>query len=817
MAGFKIEVTVEIGDLSFEPPFVDIGTYNGNIYWGDTNVSNITAYNDPDRIHNYASPGSYEVEFIGSFPGWSFNNGGDKNKVTKIIYQGDPADFDGLQSLIRGFWGCYNLRSLGLGSILTDGLQYLNNCFRDCGQNTTPMSISYGLFNNMSDVTIMTSTFLDCNLTGSIPSGFFDACINVSNAARCMEGCDGLYGEIPSLLLEPLTQNSYFNAFFKGCSNLKLRPDIFYAEGDQETRFYNQSPIFDDIFNGAGTNLSDNIVPRLWDCNFGSGTPSHSSWIDGHGASTLANWKNIPVSWGGPSVSPPTISGVSANIVVDKQNILLNTTDTLPFQYDGKVELCNNQDYSMATVFVEQNVNYVGWSDAQIGIEVNIGDLNLGEAYLFVTTDRGDRNALGFPITLISSIVDLANNPVAYGTNKQFIGYIEPESTPETLSLKMYNFLLYSIRQADSTREGAFFVKRLFEGPQAVWQKTHDKIFSIKNLWSITKCQDEALKFLKWIVGWTSELDYVTDELDNDTLRKLIATSVPLWRKRGIEETTLDILTIVANARCLIWNWFDYRWIIDETEFGENHQGRDSWIIDNPGEPDFGEYYSTLRIVDDSTLNRTLVKNIVKLMRPCGERMEIAYIDFLDRFLVEGDTSQWETPSGSSIVAENGHGVLNDSAYQLAVVTAGDAAVWTRYVFYCRIKGIGTGNSYGVVFYYLDTDNYYELVLNIDSVSDDYVLNKIVGGSSTLVTSGTISQKILDDVWYGVRIHIDVENGSNRIKLYIDGSEIFNILDSSTLDSGTIGFFSSASTTSELDECELFQLPLVTELVDINS
>jgi hypothetical protein len=815
MAGFKIEVTVEIGDLSFEPPFVDIGTYNGNIYWGDTNVSNITAYNDPDRIHNYASPGSYEVEFIGSFPGWSFNNSGDKNKVTKIIYQGDSVDFDGWQ--LFDLYGCSNLESLGSGSILSDGLVLLTNSFRSIGNNTNGVVIPSGIFDGLSSVTNISSLFVSTKLDGSLPSGLLDSFVNVTNLARCFQAATGLAGDIPSRFFAELTSATFWNYAFYLVSSVRIPSDLWYSDGEKSTRFLNKSSNFFHCFDGCGTDYSDNVVPDLWNCDFGIATPQHDNWIDGHSASTLANWKNIPVDWGGPAVPPPTINSISDNTIVDKQDLLLNTDDTLPFQYNGKVELCNNQDYSTSSVFVEQTINYAGWSDTQIGIEINRGTLDLGEAYLFITTDRGDRNALGFPVIIISNIVDLANNPVINGTSKQFIGYIEPESTPETLSLKMYNFLLYSIRQADSTREGAFFVKRLFEGPQAVWQKTHDKIFSIKNLWSITTCPDEALKFLKWIVGWTSELDYVTDELDNDTLRKLISTSVPLWRKRGIEETTLDILTIVANARCLIWNWFDYRWIIDETEFGENHQGRDSWIIDNPGEPDFGEYYSTLRIVDDSTLNRTLVKNIVKLMRPCGERMEIAYIDFLDRFLVEGDTSQWETPSGSSIVAENGHGVLNDSAYQLAVVTAGDAAVWTRYVFYCRIKGIGTGNSYGVVFYYLDTDNYYELVLNIDSVSDDYVLNKIVGGSSTLVTSGTISQKILDDVWYGVRIHIDVESGSNRIKLYIDGSEIFNILDSSTLDSGTIGFFSSASTTSELDECELFQLPLVTELVDINS
>ncbi len=417
----------------------------------------------------------------------------------------------------------------------------------------------------------------------------------------------------------------------------------------------------------------------------------------------------------------------------------------------------------------------------------------------------------------LDSITDLSNNNILDGSVEQFIGYVEPETTPETLSLKMYNFLLYTIRQIDSTREGTFFVKRLFEGPQSVWQTTHDKIFSIKDLWSITKCPDEYLKYLKWIVGWTSELDYVTDELDFYTLRRLIASSIPLWRKRGQEETIIDIISLVANSRCRIWNWFDYRWITDETEFVEDHQGRDPWIVDIQGEPDFGEYYNTLRIVDNGDLDRTLVKNLVKFMKPCGERIEIAYIDFLDMFLVEDDTSQWETAVGEPMIVQDGYGILEDTSYQLSIVSFGDSLVWNRYVFYCRIKGIGTGNPYGLVFYYKDVDNYYELILNIDSITNDYVLNKIEDGASTNVTSGTIIQKILDDIWYGIRIHIDEESGSNRIKLYIDGSEIFNVLDSSTLEEGTIGFFNSASATTKLDECELFQLPLETELVDINS
>ncbi|MEJ2023432.1 MAG: hypothetical protein P8Y00_00140 [Deltaproteobacteria bacterium] len=153
-----------------------------------------------------------------------------------------------------------------------------------------------------------------------------------------MEGC-GLSGEVPSLLLEPLSQNVYFNSFFEGCGGLKLRPDIFYADGDQGTRFYNQSPVFDDVFNGVGTSLSDNTIPDLWTCDYGSGTPSHASWITGHSASTATNYNFVPVSWGGtafsPSIKPLTGSYVYDGLDVGQLRDYLSKLRTGSYVYGG--------------------------------------------------------------------------------------------------------------------------------------------------------------------------------------------------------------------------------------------------------------------------------------------------------------------------------------------------------------------------------------------------------------------------------------------------------------------------------------------------
>jgi photosystem II stability/assembly factor-like uncharacterized protein len=385
-------------------------------------------------------------------------------------------------------------------------------------------------------------------------------------------------------------------------------------------------------------------------------------------------------------------------------------------------------------------------------------------------------------------IQDLANNSIAVDTTGQFIGYSESEETSETLSLKMYNFLLYPIRQSDSSMEGKYFVKRLFQGPQNVWQTIHDKIFSIKDLWSVTRCPDEALKYLKNIVGWTRELDYITDELDYDTLRRLIASSVPLWSKRGKEETIIDIISLVLNTRCVIWNWFDYRWIVDETEFAEQHAGYDSWIIDH-GEEGLGEYSSNIRIVDDGTLNKDLVKNVLKLIRACGERIEISYINFLDRFLVDDDTSQWDNVEGTIMSVSDSIAELDVSVeYQLSVANVESAYEWSRYVAYFRIQGEGD-TGFGVVFYYQDSDNYYGLELLI-SPYESYKLFKVVSGVYEAVKIGKLNYDLSENTWYGIRVHMDVDdNGLDIIKIYLDTELIVDssdVSDSIAL-AGTLG------------------------------
>ena len=64
------------------------------------------------------------------------------------------------------------------------------------------------------------------------------------------------------------------------------------------------------------------------------------------------------------------------------------------------------------------------------------------------------------------------------------LGWKEEINVEEALKLDIYLFIIESIRIEDQN-QGAFFLKRFLQGPQEIWNKTQESIFSLKNLWDI--------------------------------------------------------------------------------------------------------------------------------------------------------------------------------------------------------------------------------------------------------------------------------------------------------------------------------------------
>jgi hypothetical protein len=392
----------------------------------------------------------------------------------------------------------------------------------------------------------------------------------------------------------------------------------------------------------------------------------------------------------------------------------------------------------------------------------------------------------------------------------------------------MYDFLINPIRRADrSTGPGGgnLFVKRYLQGPQAIWDAIQRRGFAVRDLWDVTRIEDEFLTYLKNIVGWTEEptLKAITDRLTDAQLRKLISVSVALWKIRGTESSYEAFLSVVTDARMHVWNWFDLRWILDETALGEDHQGRDPWLISENGDKE-----SDIRIVDDGEEDRTLLLAMLRLFKPGGEVLFVRWIDFLDKFLDDDDDTQWaNVGSGTPVVVDRNYELNDDTVAQSVETNIANDDAWTDYVTYWRARfDQAGGGRAGVQFFRFDDDNRY--VVWFDVAANTLVLDAIVAGTPTnLATYNFVDdgEFLVNNVYYGVRVQAQTVQDpgpptapETLIEVWVDGTKRIDVqtLLASRQTTGKIGVQHEANATIDLYEVEMYQLPLETDTIGLN-
>lgn len=267
--GFITEWTVS-GDSTARTitlPLVNTRTegalaYNCTVDWGDGSaLSTVTAYNDADRIHTYASNGTYQVTIKGTCEGWSFNNLGDKLKIRKIINWGNSEGFNGFKYLSGGFYGCTNLDSLGTGKILSSGTGVLSQGFERLFSGSKFTTITSGLFDNHPNVTAnaFRAVFYTNTSLTAIPAHLFDVHTEVTTYAfsEVFFGCSSITS-IPTDLFKYNTKCTSwaFNQTFRGTGITSIPTDLFrynvnvtdYAFRDTFQSCYYNTAIPADLF-----------------------------------------------------------------------------------------------------------------------------------------------------------------------------------------------------------------------------------------------------------------------------------------------------------------------------------------------------------------------------------------------------------------------------------------------------------------------------------------------------------------------------------------------------------------------------------------
>ncbi len=271
-AAFSMTVRTTVNGETFQWPnrTPEANDYrNAVIDWGDgsttTSTGDLTA-------HTYATAGDYVITVTGSYTAPNFNNAGDKAKLRSINHWGSVR---GMAQWAYAFNGCSNWSGAIPTTLATD------NTLKNTGPNGCR------------------SLLQGCTGLTSIPVDLFKYNILVSTNGfwATFLGCTGLL-TLPIDLFRYNTACTSFYRTFYGCTNLQLRSDIFFPAGGEATRFLNKTVTFDNCFYRTGTFTgTQGTAPALWNCNFGTGTPTKTDCFQGHTSSTISNYASIPAEW----------------------------------------------------------------------------------------------------------------------------------------------------------------------------------------------------------------------------------------------------------------------------------------------------------------------------------------------------------------------------------------------------------------------------------------------------------------------------------------------------------------------------------------
>ena len=249
---FKIGVTVTAGQ-TFTLPIADYGSLVPNfvVDWGDGNESTVTSSTDADRIHTYASSGTYTITISGLMPSFKVNNNAAiRTLITSII------DFGRVGLRLLDFYGCTNISSIPASGTMAAGYQGLNEIVSFAGfmRGTSMTSIPSDIFQYATRVSIFSDIFSFTAIT-SIPSGLFDNCEDATSFASAFNQCTSL-SSYPLDLFDNCPNVVNFSSTFRNCRSLT-----------QPLQFTNNTAVtvFTNVYNMVSTtNSMSGTAPEIW-------------------------------------------------------------------------------------------------------------------------------------------------------------------------------------------------------------------------------------------------------------------------------------------------------------------------------------------------------------------------------------------------------------------------------------------------------------------------------------------------------------------------------------------------------------------------
>ena len=276
-----------------------------DIDWGDGVVTRYTTTGI--KSHTYALAGTYRVRVSGSMTAGNIrqDSTGTYANAPKVKATSAIKGITGLLNFSFTFYGC-----TGLTSLPTDLFRYntavstwgFRATFDGC-TGLTVLPTDLFRYNTAVSTSGFYYIFNGCTGLTSLPTDLFryNTAVSTSGFRQTFNGCTGLTS-LPTDLFRYNTAVSTegFYSTFYGCGKLQLNSWIFFATGEEGTRFLNRVSDFTSCFRFTGAFTgTKGTAPALWDCSFGTQTPVTTDCFTGHSTDSVDNYASIPTAWGG--------------------------------------------------------------------------------------------------------------------------------------------------------------------------------------------------------------------------------------------------------------------------------------------------------------------------------------------------------------------------------------------------------------------------------------------------------------------------------------------------------------------------------------
>jgi len=385
----------------------------------------------------------------------------------------------------------------------------------------------------------------------------------------------------------------------------------------------------------------------------------------------------------------------------------------------------------------------------------------------------------------------------------------------ESFERDAYRFLPFFTRREDQDQGGSL-LRRIFGAVNSVWDQVADRIEEIRTLPDPTQAPVETLKHRMSLVGFGGPFSHVWSALGEEDLRRLLFAAVPLWRASGTEAAIKIAARLLTGKPIFLRNSHSFLPVFTQSPgitFGVKYrprydEGESFWLVGPSTSSPHDIDSIDLHLIDEG-LNRTLLTDLLGVIRSGGEKIVIVYADFVEDW-AGTEIRPWWTGVDGEFKQENGTLVLGpgdgvdsdvvaletlstlpfDEFYWSFTVTAedvpstDDAALQAVFRF-----DFGTFDGYGVMIWFgSDTPPERELMIF-----------RLDAGTPTVLATHTL-EWLGPNHEYHVGITCREEGVGTRIRVTLDGVVIDEVDDAYSgrrLD-GVIAFVNHNSDASQV-------------------